>query len=1107
MLGQNGVTAPVLETEPTLHTFNLTASIKKRTLTKWDDWQGDTPLHLAIRYGDLNKAYQLIEEEADLYAKNNRGITPVHLAARLGNIELLAAMDNKIKSSHGWLSRMFFNWKLDVAIADNEGETPIHVAARNPYSDVLQWMLKTDKYDFQDINESTEIHFIPLCDNKGRTPLHYAASANNVEGIKILLDDYRLDRSDKKGNLPLHFAAKTSSVDALRYILEVNEAEKNKINEISWDLIPKSKNIFDINARNEAGFTAYMIASELKDKKAVALLKEAKCDEASLVEVIAKAILEPNQEKGPRNEQESLVASLVEKSPKVIKANLNSLNFIHLCALSFNYRLALILLHPLSISDRRALCGSKNREGKTPLTMLQDAYENYKSENKEELNVIYEKLKRLILKYDNEGYQNHVRNGLDVIKYNILSTQDKRDELMSSRGYNYAADIMLYGTPAYAFTINTMATGQWLIGLEAALSAHFGVDVYNASDRILGHIKQIIPAPLQAPITAVQYFLNGMGWYRNTVMRLSAEGIRQVGAFALTQFDPADYSFASNNYFTHINTLGALYFTSEELAGRRLLAPYLQEYVPSIEQYLVNNHNFYSVDEITNIAFQKINDKLEVLTGINVKNIIANKYQIFRDYMLDVKPLREQLVEGFEEHILPEIKGMIVETDPATYQIIIKGAEAIFIKYYDADKEVLQSKLLDWINLSNNGLSGNINYELLNYVGNELASDDASYGEIIASIIMQPHLVKNYEFSQVVLSQKQNDLAKNLDVAKTDDAVTMIESLASFVSFNKDEMDAIYLQTRKSGQVASNEYQNQLKASFHNSKAIENATNYRGRAEHMAWTFIRDNPLIFGNMDAGELTASADFLIKILINSQVDDKSKHERQAVACYEKLRVFFTCMVLNPLYMEGKILSDSSRVILSQFDPVLERAAFAVHQVQIFLKDSEGYRELTLSEQYDYYYAFIDAHYVGGLSRSETMIHDLAWQAFQSHAIDKDNLQLVCGKYELDEAASHIFDMSRDTAEFRWSNSAEYETRVVPVQIDSAWKQTIDFIDANSSFSVGVGASTDGSTPRIGPYDASKGQLSPFNFPLRIPQIGNYNFTLPEKINMGSSSGYYD
>src|SRR3989338_5994357 len=82
-----------------------------------------TPLQMAARSGDIEAAHKLIEQGADVNAKDNNGQTPLHWAASNGNKEAAELLISK---------------GADVNAKDNNGQTPLHWVASNGNKEVVE---------------------------------------------------------------------------------------------------------------------------------------------------------------------------------------------------------------------------------------------------------------------------------------------------------------------------------------------------------------------------------------------------------------------------------------------------------------------------------------------------------------------------------------------------------------------------------------------------------------------------------------------------------------------------------------------------------------------------------------------------------------------------------------------------------------------------------------------------------------------------------------------------------------------------------------------------------------------------------------------------------
>lgn len=153
------------------------------------EW-GSTPLHFAARDGHVEAAKILLANEAQVNARNDRGVTPLHLAVR-----------------HPDMLALLLENGADAAIADQEGRTALHCAVT--YDAPIPVALLIE-------------HEAPLAarDAQGRAALHYAAFWNQPEHIKALIDSGAApDAVARYNRTPLHLAAEQGQTSAIAALL------------------------------------------------------------------------------------------------------------------------------------------------------------------------------------------------------------------------------------------------------------------------------------------------------------------------------------------------------------------------------------------------------------------------------------------------------------------------------------------------------------------------------------------------------------------------------------------------------------------------------------------------------------------------------------------------------------------------------------------------------------------------------------------------------------------------------------------------------------------------------------------------------------------------
>ena len=157
--------------------------------------KGETDLHIVARLNLPVLTISLLNQGADVHAKDDDGATPLHAAA-LKNASVAAEVLLNQGADQG----------ADVHAKNNNGATPLHLAARENASVAAEVLL----------NQGADVH---AKNNNGATPLHYAASENASVAAEVLLNqgaDANANANDD-GLTPLHYAAGKTLLRRLRY--------------------------------------------------------------------------------------------------------------------------------------------------------------------------------------------------------------------------------------------------------------------------------------------------------------------------------------------------------------------------------------------------------------------------------------------------------------------------------------------------------------------------------------------------------------------------------------------------------------------------------------------------------------------------------------------------------------------------------------------------------------------------------------------------------------------------------------------------------------------------------------------------------------------------
>ena len=169
---------------------------------------GDTDLHVAARLNLPLLTVSLLEQGADVHARNTDRWTPLHAAAR---------------EDASAAAQVLLEQGADVNARNKDGWTPLHAAAKQDASAAAGVLLKQKT----DVNAPETLF--------GWTPLHLAAAKEDASATAEVLLKHNADvnAKDKFGWTPLHSAASNNAYKTAEVLLN-NGADVNAKDNHGW---------------------------------------------------------------------------------------------------------------------------------------------------------------------------------------------------------------------------------------------------------------------------------------------------------------------------------------------------------------------------------------------------------------------------------------------------------------------------------------------------------------------------------------------------------------------------------------------------------------------------------------------------------------------------------------------------------------------------------------------------------------------------------------------------------------------------------------------------------------------------------------------------------
>jgi ankyrin repeat protein/GTPase Era involved in 16S rRNA processing len=290
------------------HVELITILLDQKADIEAKDNTGNTLLHDASCLGHVELVTRLLDRKAEIEAKNDYGYTPLHYACSKGYVEVVTLLLDR---------------KADIEAKNNIGSTPLHKASLNGHVEVVALLLDR-KAD------------IEAKDKDGDTPLHFASLTGHVKVVTRLLDRKAdIEAKNKNGSTPLHFACRNGHVKVVTRLLDRKA---------------------DIEAKDKYGSTPLHFASYKGHVEVVTLLLDRKAD------------IEAKNNNGDTplhcassNGNVKVVTRLLDRKADIEAKNNNGDTPLHIACQKGHVEVVTLLL------DRQAYIEAKNNIGDTPL--------------------------------------------------------------------------------------------------------------------------------------------------------------------------------------------------------------------------------------------------------------------------------------------------------------------------------------------------------------------------------------------------------------------------------------------------------------------------------------------------------------------------------------------------------------------------------------------------------------------------------------------------------------------------------------------------------------------------------------------------------------------
>ncbi|KAI3468084.1 hypothetical protein Pfo_024747 [Paulownia fortunei] len=170
----------------------------------------ENPLHTAVLLGHLEFIEQLLSINPELSKSlNSNGSSALHLASAKGHVKIV--------------KELVLVDSFMCCVLDGDGRSPLHLAAIKGRKTVLEELIRA------------EPAAAVVLTGGGESCLHLCVKYNRLEAMKVLLqclkrDDRLVDWKDQEGNTVLHLAVAKKQIEIVKYLLDNTRIETDARN-------------------------------------------------------------------------------------------------------------------------------------------------------------------------------------------------------------------------------------------------------------------------------------------------------------------------------------------------------------------------------------------------------------------------------------------------------------------------------------------------------------------------------------------------------------------------------------------------------------------------------------------------------------------------------------------------------------------------------------------------------------------------------------------------------------------------------------------------------------------------------------------------------------